>query len=98
MIEMVVVMKGDGDIETSDLPSKILRGDKKDEISGNLEIPDEGLNFKALVEQFERDLLIKALSKAGGAKKGAAKLLRLNRTTLVEKLKRLNIGKPGAAV
>jgi transcriptional regulator of acetoin/glycerol metabolism len=43
------------------------------------------------VTGFEKDLLLRALSKAGGAKKSAAKLLNLNRTTFVEKLKRLNI-------
>lgn len=39
----------------------------------------------------ERDLLLKALKMSGGVKNRAAKLLNLNRTTLVEKLKRLDI-------
>jgi DNA-binding NtrC family response regulator len=39
----------------------------------------------------EKDLLLKALKMSGGVKNRAAKLLNLNRTTLVEKLKRLNI-------
>ena len=54
-------------------------------------IPDEGINLKKLVEDFEKELLIEALKKTGWVKNKAAILLNLNRTTLVEKLKKLGI-------
>jgi DNA-binding NtrC family response regulator len=54
-------------------------------------IPDEGLNFEAVVTNIERDLLLQSLNKAGGNKMRAAKLLNMKRTTFVEKLKRLQI-------
>lgn len=61
-------------------------------ISSNGEtIPDEGLNFDAAVTEVERELLLQSLSKSGGNKLQAAKLLNMKRTTFVEKLKRLNI-------
>ena len=44
-----------------------------------------------MVSQFEKDLLLQALRKSSGVKNRAAKLLNLNRTTLVEKLKRFNL-------
>ncbi len=91
LIEMLVVMKEEGDIETADLPPKILNAQAKEPVAAPVHIPDEGLDFNALVSGFEKDLLLKALAKTGGAKKSAAKLLNLNRTTFVEKLKRLNI-------
>ncbi|MEN6463654.1 MAG: sigma-54 dependent transcriptional regulator [Syntrophaceae bacterium] len=91
LIEMLVVMKEEGDIEISDLPEKILRREMKDIMTGRIDIPEEGLDFKELITSFETDLLTRALEKTGGAKKSAAKLLKLNRTTLVEKLKRLKI-------
>jgi len=53
------------------------------------EFPEEGVDFNNMVVQFEKDLLLKALDKCGGVKNRAAKMLNLNRTTLVEKLKRL---------
>jgi DNA-binding NtrC family response regulator len=57
-------------------------------------IPDEGINLKKLVEDFEKELLIEALEKTGWVKNKAANLLNLNRTTLVEKLKKLKITNP----
>nr|QEO74366.1 sigma-54 dependent transcription regulator [uncultured bacterium] len=54
-------------------------------------IPDEGVNFDALVTKVERDLLLQALAATGGNKLRAAQLLNMKRTTFVEKLKRLQI-------
>ena len=52
------------------------------------QLPAEGLDFNAVVEQFENSLILQALERTGGNKKAAAKLLNLNRTTLVEKIKK----------
>jgi DNA-binding NtrC family response regulator len=93
LIEMLVVMKEDGLIDVADLPPKVLSEDSRmDEPSSTIVIPEEGVNFNEMVEDFEKDLLLKALEKTGGVKNRAAKLLDLNRTTFVEKLKRYNIG------
>jgi len=55
-------------------------------------IPDEGIDFSNVVSQVERELLLQTLDKTGGNKMQAAKLLNMKRTTLVEKIKRLQIG------
>ncbi|HQH80767.1 MAG TPA: helix-turn-helix domain-containing protein, partial [bacterium] len=49
---------------------------------------DAGLSFKDAVEQFESKLIVGALKRTGGNKNKAAALLKLNRTTLVEKIKK----------
>ena len=54
-------------------------------------IPDEGIDFTGVVSQLERELLLQTLEKTGGNKMQAAKLLNMKRTTLVEKIKRLQI-------
>ena len=54
-------------------------------------IPDEGIDFTDVVSQVERELLVQTLEKTGGNKMRAAKLLNIKRTTLIEKLKRLQI-------
>ncbi|MCB2228743.1 MAG: sigma-54 dependent transcriptional regulator [Desulfarculaceae bacterium] len=54
-----------------------------------LELPPEGLDLKATLEQLEARLIAQALEKADGVKAQAATLLGLNRTTLVQKLKKL---------
>jgi two-component system, NtrC family, response regulator AtoC len=55
-------------------------------------IPDDGLNFSEIVAQVERDLIARALEKTAGNKRQAARLLRLSRTTLIDKLQRLGAG------
>jgi transcriptional regulator with PAS, ATPase and Fis domain len=51
-------------------------------------LPEEGLDLGTFIENIERDLIQLSLERTGGNKGQAAKLLNLNRTTLVEKLKR----------
>jgi transcriptional regulator with GAF, ATPase, and Fis domain len=51
-------------------------------------LPAFGVDFNALVDDYENRLITTALSQTGGNKKAAAKLLGLNRTTLVEKIKK----------
>jgi len=92
LIEMLVVMKEYGDIELEDLPDKIkLNSGGTEKVMSSIDIPDEGLGLNEIIGQFEKDLLRKALQKSGGIKNKAAKLLDLNRTTFVEKLKRYKI-------
>jgi two-component system response regulator AtoC len=52
-------------------------------------IGDAGVEFDTLVSNFERNLIRLALEKSGGNKRLAADLLHIKRTTLIEKLKRL---------
>jgi transcriptional regulator with GAF, ATPase, and Fis domain len=49
---------------------------------------DEELDFKTLVLNYERDLIGRALEATHGNKNRAAQLLKIKRTTLIEKLKR----------
>lgn len=52
-------------------------------------LPDNGLELDHVVAKFEHALIRRALDRTGGNKRQAAELLRLKRTTLIEKLKRL---------
>ena len=45
----------------------------------------------SIVSQLERELILRCLEKTGGNKRQAAKLLNLSRTTLIDKLHRLNV-------
>jgi two-component system, NtrC family, response regulator PilR len=51
--------------------------------------PDEGIDFARYVESVELSLIRRSLERTQGNKRQAAKLLNLKRTTLIEKLKRL---------
>jgi DNA-binding NtrC family response regulator len=50
---------------------------------------EDGIDLMATLEQLERRLILEALRRTGGNKNRAAALLRLRRTTLIEKLKRM---------
>jgi len=52
------------------------------------DMPPEGVDFNALVSAYEYRLIASALKAAGGVRNQAAKLLNLNRTTLVEKMRK----------
>ncbi len=51
-------------------------------------LPAQGLNLETYIEQLENTLIMQALERTGNNKNQAAKLLGLNRTTLVERIKK----------
>ena len=54
-----------------------------------VDFPDQGLDMPGYLSSLERDLVQRALERTGGNRNKAADLLRVKRTTLVEKLKRM---------
>ena len=87
MMERLVVLKGSGKISAHDLPQE-LKSTHKYEPSATIEISDEGICLNSAVTEFEKALILQSLEKTKWVKNKAAKLLHLNRTTLVEKIKR----------
>jgi two-component system response regulator PilR (NtrC family) len=64
----------------------------------DVHLPETGLDLEASVNMVERRLILQALDRTQGNKRKAAELLRVKRTTLVEKLKRLNRVAVGAGL
>lgn len=91
IVERMVIIHQRGVIELEDLPAKIRGGGSvaTREILG--EIPSEGLDFNSEVDRLERKMIQMALRRTGGNRNQAAKILNLNRTTLVEKIKKKGI-------
>jgi transcriptional regulator with PAS, ATPase and Fis domain len=81
-------------IEPKDLPQRLCGLGVEKRMSPRL--PDLGLDLRNAVESFENQLIRQALERTKWNKKQAASLLGLNRTTLVEMLKRKRIN-PRAA-
>jgi DNA-binding NtrC family response regulator len=75
-------------LAAADLPDELLSARAPLDPS-ELVIPDEGIEMTRVVSDFERSLITRALEKTGGNKRLAADLLHVKRTTLIEKLKRL---------
>ncbi len=92
MIERLVVLKKSGVLSIEDLPEKICRRSSVPELKEQfIRFNEDGINLSREVEQYEKHLIMEALRKANGVTSRAAQLLHLNRTTLVEKLKRKGV-------
>ena len=57
-------------------------------------LTEEGINLNSAVTEFEKALILQSLEKTKWVKNKAAQLLNLNRTTLVEKIKRYALESP----
>ncbi len=92
LTERLTVLVGEGDIELSDLPSQV-RAEPTIQ-SWAPRVPSNGLDFNAVVGRFETELIEQALDLTHWNKNRAAGLLGLNRTTLIEKIKKRGITPP----
>lgn len=93
LMERIVVLKGEGEITTDDLPPKMKRTVNAEAIMGTPEISAEGICLSTAVSEFEKNLIYQSLEKTDWVKNKAAKLLQVKRTTLVEKIKRYELHK-----
>jgi DNA-binding NtrC family response regulator len=89
-VERLVHLAGDRPVTLIDLPTT-LRADIFDLGVGTLDLPPYGVDLRLLLTRLEDRLIGQALERTGGNKNRAAELLGMNRTTLVEKLRRRNV-------
>lgn len=92
LVQRICILKQVGSIQEEDLPPPVMNTHFVDHLG--LDVPSEGMDMAGTLERLEDQFLVKALDKAAGNKAKAARLLGLNRTTLVEKLKRKRIDTP----
>jgi len=93
VIERLVILVETDEIQVEDLPQRM----RRQEVASAhplMEIGEEGIDLKKILDDLENHLILEALRKSGGVKNKAAGLLGLNRTTLIEKLKKKRIHYP----
>jgi DNA-binding NtrC family response regulator len=99
LIERIVILKGQGSVDLGDLPHRIFQKFTESHQSNGsgavsewefprMALPTKGLDLKNIVAAFENHLIDQALSRTGNNKNKASELLMMNRTTLVEKLRK----------
>jgi len=91
LVERLSVLKQQGIIELDDIPSSMgipVIPQMKPLVDINIK---KGISFHTQVAEFEKRLLLEALEQTSWVKEKAAKLLKLKRTTLIEKMKRREI-------
>ena len=92
IIERIAILKRTGLIQPEDIPEKIRRPNAAPVVaSAPPAIPVGGLNLSHAVEEFENRLILEALERTNWVKSRAAQLLHINRTTLIEKLKKKSL-------
>jgi two-component system, NtrC family, response regulator AtoC len=93
MERAVALSGGRNQIEVADLPQELQLDVSNVEVGAHqlvsLDLPDEGLDIERFIANIEREMIQRSLKRTNGNKGAAARLLNLKRTTLVEKLKRL---------
>lgn len=94
LVERMTILKGNGRLEINDLPVKYRSASSSASVAAASDLPDDGMDFNTAVDQFENNLILRALEKTGWNRNQAAMLLRLNRTTLVEKIKKKGLRPP----
>ena len=89
----VAFTAGRSQIDVGDLPTEVQQAQESPAASA-VTLPEDGMDLDAFVGNIERELIQRSLERTGGNKGQAARLLKLKRTTLVEKLKRFEKRRP----
>jgi DNA-binding NtrC family response regulator len=100
LMERLVILKGQGTVDLGDLPHRIFQKYAEGGSTGatamsmdewefpRMVLPQTGIDLKTIVAAFENHLVDQALARTNGNKNRASELLKMNRTTLVEKLRK----------
>lgn len=107
LVERLAITKSHGQIELSDLPA-LYRSHVSDEVEAQVgpadvnepsisSLPDGGLDLRRHLIDMEKRFMREALDAANGTVAGAARLLNLQRTTLVEKMRKYDMTATGSA-
>jgi two-component system, NtrC family, response regulator PilR len=93
VIERLVILRGGNEILPEDLPAKIFRSNPlaTQQYKTLFELPEPGVDLKQILSDIEDSLIMQAMNRTRGNKNQASKLLSLNRTTLIEKMKKKNL-------
>jgi two-component system response regulator PilR (NtrC family) len=93
VIERLVILRGGNEILPEDLPAKIFRSNPlaTQTYKTLFELPEPGVDLKQILSDIEDSLIMQAMNRTKGNKNQASKLLTLNRTTLIEKMKKKNL-------
>lgn len=84
MVERIVALTDGDSITLQDIPANI-----REQVM--TKVTERGVDLTRAINEMERQMITEALALSKGVKAQAAAMLKLNRTTLVEKMRRLGI-------
>jgi DNA-binding NtrC family response regulator len=97
MVERVVILSNGDELVLEDIPESIRVQAETPKSLEPTTLPKHGIPFDHAVEQYEKKLILQALSETNWVTTKAAKLLNMNRTTLIEKMKKKKLQRPAVA-
>jgi DNA-binding NtrC family response regulator len=95
VIERLIILRRGKRVDLKQLPEVVTRHTQhlgsEQPFFGTVQLPVDGINLKEALQRFEDSMIKQALTSTNGNKNQAAKILGLNRTTLVEKLRKRSV-------
>ncbi|MEN8264075.1 MAG: sigma-54 dependent transcriptional regulator [Nitrospirota bacterium] len=92
LTERMIILNDKGEITVDDLPDRLKEKQQVQRgLSKTQELSTEGIDLNNMLDEIENHMIVQALELSKGIKSKAANLLGLNRTTLIEKLKKKSI-------
>lgn len=91
LIERLSVLVEESHIDIGDLPEYITQNTNHSPAVNVSSVFHSDIGFNEAVDQYQRSLIVHALNETGWVKARAAEMLKMNRTTLVEKIKKMSI-------
>ena len=91
LVERLAIMCPDGEIGLDDLPARYRDCPPSADAGDEPPVLPAAANLKSYLQDVERELIAQALEKAGGVVAEAARQLRMQRTTLLEKINKYGI-------
>ncbi len=90
LLERLIILKEGDVINMEDLPERfrIKQFQTQQAAAKSYTLPTGGVDLNLLLDEMEKSLILQALESSEGVKSKAASLLGLNRTTLIEKMKK----------
>ena len=92
LIERLIILKEGDHITPDELPERFLENRQMPKVVTKSKLlSSEGVDLNLVLDEIENNMIIQALEMSKGIKSKAASLLGLNRTTLIEKMKKKSI-------
>ena len=91
LVERISVLVEDEVVQAHDLPGCMSGITPNQGSASVVSVFKNEVGFSDAVERYQKSLIVHALNETGWVKARAAQMLKMNRTTLVEKIKKLNI-------
>ena len=88
LVERLIILSDGSPVKPEDLPQRLREKVPVGTTSRKEQLSPEGVDLNIMLEEIENNMIVQALEISRGVKSKAANLLGLNRTTLIEKMKK----------